>query len=724
VSNVSDQRQITVKGIDMPDLDGAIIDAIDQAQSDATAAGVAAADAQSAAAQASADATSKSAAAEAAAKAYADAEAEAARLAAIAAASGDATAKAAAAEAAAKAAAAADASAKANAAQVAAEAKAATAQAAAEVAQAAAEAAAVEAIRALQTADGKNRIYMQKDSPGDNLFTNGSFEDAAGTVEVRRNYWKRAYSGVGTPWTFTAGTDGVVSTIDMADPRFKAPQARKATWTTAPVNAGGMYISTASGGLNFAAGEVWTFSFRYAASGMPQSPSVAMGGTAPPARTEVRGTIDHGDGTFTAWLTATFTASGSGDPILAGWGLPAVGAWIMAGDGLAEKAPTSRDWYCGSYSPDPDFTPSWTGAANASESILTGAKPLGWADSASQTATYQSSDTPASGAKLARSVALTAGAIGINPQAISPTTGVTYTLFMKVRPKDRELRARPRIRGANGPEVTLPQGEWTDVRLTGGAGSGSGTQTGLLPTVGTYQIGDRIDTDSAALFAGSVEKPFVQGDLWLQLNEAGTSVVAIKVWNGSQWRPQVLYAQDIIAAGSITAALIVMDQGFADKFWANEGNFGKVSVDMVTPNFGANLDISASGSITLLTGNAANALDAATQAARVAENAGIANGVTAERAAEAAANAAAAISANENLGRYYRFNDTDLRIGQPGAASELSISDTGISFLQNDVPVSLWDGGQMIVKSFVGEEVVLANHKIETRGARTIVRSM
>jgi ribosome-associated protein YbcJ (S4-like RNA binding protein) len=40
------------------------------------------------------------------------------------------------------------------------------------------------------------------------------------------------------------------------------------------------------------------------------------------------------------------------------------------------------------------------------------------------------------------------------------------------------------------------------------------------------------------------------------------------------------------------------------------------------------------------------------------------------------------------------------------------------------VPVSLWDGGQMIVKSFVGEEVVLANHKIETRGARTIVRSM
>jgi hypothetical protein len=189
VSNVSDQRQITVKGIDMPDLDGAIIDAIDQAQSDATAAGVAAADAQSAAAQASADATSKSAAAEAAAKAYADAEAEAARLAAIAAASGDATAKAAAAEAAAKAAAAADASAKANAAQVAAEAKAATAQAAAEVAQAAAEAAAVEAIRALQTADGKNRIYMQKDSPGDNLFTNGSFEDAAGTVEVRRNYW-------------------------------------------------------------------------------------------------------------------------------------------------------------------------------------------------------------------------------------------------------------------------------------------------------------------------------------------------------------------------------------------------------------------------------------------------------------------------------------------------------------------------------------------------------
>lgn len=183
-------------------------------------------------------------------------------------------------------------------------------------------------------------------------------------------------------------------------------------------------------------------------------------------------------------------------------------------------------------------------------------------------------------------------------------------------------------------------------------------------------------------------------------------------------------AGELIVDGAVLARHVTMDQGFADKFWANEGNFGKVSTDMVTPNFGANLDIAANGSVNILTGTAANALDAANQADRKAEAAGVAAGVTAERAAEAAASAAAAISTVENQGRYYRFSETDLRIGRPGSAVELSVADTGISFRQNDVPVSLWDGGQMIVKSFVGEEVVLANHKIETRGARTIVRSM
>lgn len=187
--------------------------------------------------------------------------------------------------------------------------------------------------------------------------------------------------------------------------------------------------------------------------------------------------------------------------------------------------------------------------------------------------------------------------------------------------------------------------------------------------------------------------------------------------------PNVDVAQ-LIQANSILAEMVQMNEGFADKFWANEGNFGKIGVDFLTPSFGEDLNISANGSIILSLGNAANASDAAVAATNQAIAAGAANSITAQRAAEAAASAAEAISATQDLSRRFSFTETDLRIQQPGSPAALSVSDTGIAFLQNDVPVSLWDGGQMIVKSFVGEEVVLANHKIETSGARTIVRSM
>src|SRR5690606_6833991 len=43
--------------------------------------------------------------------------------------------------------------------------------------------------------------------------------------------------------------------------------------------------------------------------------------------------------------------------------------------------------------------------------------------------------------------------------------------------------------------------------------------------------------------------------------------------------------------------------GFADKFWANEANIGKILVDFVEPNFGEHLSLSGNEGITLLAGN-------------------------------------------------------------------------------------------------------------------------
>lgn len=66
-----------------------------------------------------------------------------------------------------------------------------------------------------------------------------------------------------------------------------------------------------------------------------------------------------------------------------------------------------------------------------------------------------------------------------------------------------------------------------------------------------------------AIYRGSGEPTppnggFKVGDLWFRLDTSG-QVVAIEVWNGDDWVPQVLAAEDIIAAGTITGALIAGD---------------------------------------------------------------------------------------------------------------------------------------------------------------------
>ena len=62
--------------------------------------------------------------------------------------------------------------------------------------------------------------------------------------------------------------------------------------------------------------------------------------------------------------------------------------------------------------------------------------------------------------------------------------------------------------------------------------------------------------------------------------------VAQKIWADSTVT-RLLTAEDIIAGsaiinGTITADKVLMNEAFADKFWANEGNFGKVTAQMLT----------------------------------------------------------------------------------------------------------------------------------------------
>lgn len=169
-------------------------------------------------------------------------------------------------------------------------------------------------------------------------------------------------------WAAVApGAGGAVTTSLVADARFAGGNARRGDWTTAATGAGWLNMP---GIYTFQTGETWVFAMRYAMSGNSATPVVTIGGGSPPSSTQVRGTVDHGDGTFTAWTVATFTSAGSGPIILGSWGTMANGAWLLAGNALVENATAFAPYFDGGSGAPQGFTSGWTGAANASPSIM------------------------------------------------------------------------------------------------------------------------------------------------------------------------------------------------------------------------------------------------------------------------------------------------------------------------------------------------------------------
>lgn len=181
-----------------------------------------------------------------------------------------------------------------------------------------------------------------------NLMTNPDFEAAGAAVVLRTNLCTipRATAG----WASVApGTGGAVNTTLVADSRFAGGSARRGDWTTAATTSGWLNMP---GLISVLAGDVYTFSMRYAISGNSAAPFIAIGGGTPPAHTAVRGTIDHGDGTFTAWLVASFTAAGTAGPaILSNWGTMALGGWLLAGNATAERASSFAGYFDGDIQP-------------------------------------------------------------------------------------------------------------------------------------------------------------------------------------------------------------------------------------------------------------------------------------------------------------------------------------------------------------------------------------
>lgn len=155
-----------------------------------------------------------------------------------------------------------------------------------------------------------------------------------------------------------------------------------------------------------------------------------------------------------------------------------------------------------------------------------------------------------------------------------------------------------------------------------------------------------------------------------------------------------------ITAPSVSAAVVITGISGGDievdTLNGNTITAGTLNVDRVSPAFGANLNLAANGSITLLSGNIA----------------------TTQAAANSTASSLAATQTR------YSFTPTAAIISQPGSTSSVSISSTEVDFIQAGVIRAFLNSGIFNAPKITSTIFNLTHHVIEDdpAGAGTIIK--
>lgn len=252
--------------------------------------------------------------------------------------------------------------------------------------------------------------------------------------------------------------------------------------------------------------------------------------------------------------------------------------------------------------------------------------------------------------------------------------------------------------------------------------------------IGLYE-GDGPDDDAI---------PFNQGDEWHQLGWADPAdegiadrltIIHTWVWNGQDWVHYDYWGENFFATDSVTSRIVRMDEGFADKFWANEANFGRIGVDFLEPNIGDTIDIHGNIVITGLLdpdeGRIPAIEDSVDQVASDAAQA-IADAATADGKALAAQTLASDLQ--ESFGQHrqvFRVTNGVPEVGSLDGDNVLRIESDRITMIQGGDVVTYWDQGQLVVGTTVASHMQLRNpqsgagHIIEHDGSGgTTVKSI
>lgn len=261
-----------------------------------------------------------------------------------------------------------------------------------------------------------------------NLFTNPSFETAAGTVEVRRNWGK---SIAAAPAGFFAAYAGTTFSA-VSDPGGSGAQVNKVTTTAAW---GGLTQNVGAGSVGAAVGMpvgIGTFTARVrGAVGQSLRVAVQEYSTTSVLRGEkivsVTGTGEWQDVTLNYTVTA-------GDSLTRVSVQSAVAGEFHIWAFSSETGETPGGIILPGYpSPDPDLTPSWTGTANKSDSVLTGVGVAGGGANASAVS-IRSNQWASAGS---RSLRMIPTGFGASRRWALSTFGIqvgdTFTVQVKVR---------------------------------------------------------------------------------------------------------------------------------------------------------------------------------------------------------------------------------------------------------------------------------------------------
>lgn len=216
-----------------------------------------------------------------------------------------------------------------------------------------------------------------------NLATNPSFEASATTTEVRRNLFTNPRVGsAATGWNYywTAGTFTVARVTDLSGYPGGVTTGYRAECTagatahggflvgslgTAPVTPGTTYTASLYVKNNFSG--TMRLSFDWKTSGGAAISTTSGVDVSVPANTVVRLSVTGVAPATAAYFLATAYQSASRT-----WG---IGDTVEASCFLLESVASVLPYFDGAYSaghPDSDLTASWTGAANASDSVLRG----------------------------------------------------------------------------------------------------------------------------------------------------------------------------------------------------------------------------------------------------------------------------------------------------------------------------------------------------------------